>query len=130
MLTTFTPEQLRQQLCVYSSQAATSDGRRTIAANIEATIRRSKIAGALLDKVRLMYAYVRDPHESVKPKLLIGAALLYLVTPADFIPDWFGLVGFVDDAAAIMYVWNRTADVLLNYEKRRAGRSTSVTDAV
>jgi uncharacterized membrane protein YkvA (DUF1232 family) len=54
--------------------------------------------------------------------LLIGAALLYLVIPTDLIPDWFGLVGFADDFAALAYVWNQTRDVLLNYEERRRQR--------
>lgn len=77
------------------------------------------MGGVVLDKVQLMHAYLCDPAEPVKPKLLIGAALLYLVIPTDLIPDWFAFIGFADDMAALLYVWNQTRDVLLNYEERR-----------
>ena len=106
-----------------SALVATPDGRQLIAEGLEAAIRRSKLGGVMLDKVRLMYAYFRDPGEPWKPKIMIGAALLYLIIPSDVIPDWFGLIGFADDFAAIAFVFNQTRDVLTNYEERRQRRT-------
>ncbi|HEX2950278.1 MAG TPA: YkvA family protein [Armatimonadota bacterium] len=120
--TTFSSRDLLQMLKNLGGLAASPIGRKMLADQLAASIRKSKIAGAMLDKVQLMYDYFRDPAEAVKPKLLIGAALLYLVIPTDLIPDWFGLVGFADDFAALAYVWNQTKDVLLNYEERRRQR--------
>lgn len=100
----------------------TPDGRQLIAEGLEASIRRSKMGSIMLDRVRLMYDYFRDPREPWKPKALIGAGLLYLVIPNDLIPDWFALVGFADDFAAIAFVYHQTRDVLANYAERRQQR--------
>ena len=101
---------------------ASTDGRQMIAERLEARIRQSKMGGMMLDRVRLMYEFYRDADEPIKPKLLIGAALLYLVIPNDLIPDWFALVGFADDFAAIAYVYSQVRDVLANYDERRQQR--------
>ncbi len=101
---------------------ATPDGRQMLADGLERTMRQSKMGGTLLDKVQLMYAYVRDPEEPLKPKLLLGAALLYLVIPSDLIPDWVGLIGFADDFAALTYVWQQSRDILCQYDARRRQR--------
>ena len=106
-----------------SQLASTPDGRQLIAEGLEGSIRRSKLGGVMLDKVRLMYDYFRDPAEPWKPKILIGAALLYLIIPSDVIPDWFAVIGFADDFAAIAYVFNQTRDVLVHYDERRQQRT-------
>jgi len=105
-----------------SALVATPDGRQLIGEKLESSVRRSKMGNVMLDRVRLMYDYFRDPAEPWKPKALIGAALLYLIIPSDLIPDWFALVGFADDFAAIAYVYHQTRDVLANYEARRQQR--------
>jgi len=119
---TFSWRDLRCMLRDLSALVATPDGRQLIAEGLEAAIRRSKLGGVMLDKVRLMYDYFRDPDEPWKPKVLIGAALLYLIIPSDVIPDWFAVVGFADDFAAIAFVFNQTRDVLTNYDERRQRR--------
>lgn len=105
-----------------SALVATPDGRQLIAEQLEAAVRRSKAGGVMLDKIRLMFDYFRDPAEPWKPKIMIGAALLYLVVPNDVIHDWIALVGFTDDFAAIAYVFNQTRDVLMHYDERRQRR--------
>lgn len=55
----------------------------------------------LTEAVSLWYV-LEDPNVPNEPKLLIAGALLYLISPADLIPDeMFPIVGFSDDAAAI-----------------------------
>lgn len=125
----FSMRALAKMLKDFSALATTPDGRKMLAEQLESTIRRSNIGGAMLDKVKLMYAFLRDPAEPVKPKLLIGAALLYLVVPNDLIPDWLGLFGFTDDLAAISIVWNQSRDILLNYDDRRRQRITGISEA-
>ncbi|OPZ84212.1 MAG: hypothetical protein BWY76_01945 [bacterium ADurb.Bin429] len=104
------------------ARAATPEGRREIVGNLEDAIRRSKIGGALLDKLRLMYDYFRDPAEPLQPKLLVGGALLYLIMPGDLVPDWIPLAGFLDDFTIISFVWTRLQDIFLHYAKRRETR--------
>jgi len=111
-----------QLLKDFAALASTPEGRRFIGAELEDSLRRTKIGGAILDKVRLMYDYYRDPAEPAGAKWLMGGALLYLIVPNDLFPDWIPLVGLLDDAAVIAYVWNQVKDILFNYEARRAQR--------
>jgi uncharacterized membrane protein YkvA (DUF1232 family) len=118
----FSWRDLRTMLGNLTALVSTPEGRQVIADQLETRIRQSKMGGVMLDRVRLMYEFYRDPAEPFKPKLLIGAALLYLIIPNDLIPDWFGLIGFADDFAAIAFIWNQTRDVLTNYDERRRQR--------
>jgi uncharacterized membrane protein YkvA (DUF1232 family) len=93
-----------------------------LAERLEGWVRRQKVAGDALDKVQVMYRYFRDPGEPLKPKLLIGAALLYLIIPNDLVPDWLAVVGLSDDFAAITIIWKQLYDVLTKYEERRLSR--------
>ena len=122
----FSLHDLRALLAGLASLVATPDGRQLIVDNLEARIRQSGMGSVLLDRVQLMYAYYRDPAEPLKPKLLIGAALAYLIIPNDLIPDWIALVGFTDDFAAIAFVWHQTRDILMNYDERRRQRFAEV----
>jgi len=40
-------------------------------------------------------------------KLLLGAGLLYVISPYDLIPEWIPLVGLLDDfaLAALLITW-------------------------
>ncbi|MHB9134445.1 MAG: YkvA family protein [Armatimonadota bacterium] len=98
--------------------AVSPEGRKLVSEHLEAAIRRSKLGGVMLDRVGLMHRYFRDPAEPVKPKLLIGAALLYLIIPNDLLPDWLPILGLTDDFTAIAIVWKQLADVLGHYEER------------
>lgn len=46
---------------------------------------------------KLVFRLVRDPAIPRIDKLLFGAVALYMVTPADLIPDFLGVLGWVDD---------------------------------
>jgi uncharacterized membrane protein YkvA (DUF1232 family) len=46
---------------------------------------------------KLVYRLIRDPAMPRFEKVLFGAVALYMVTPVDLIPDFLGVVGWVDD---------------------------------
>lgn len=64
----------------------------------------------LVDEVKLCWDFIRDsisgcyPDYSLSSVLLIGAALTYLISPLDVIPDFVPLGGLLDDATAITIV--------------------------
>lgn len=62
---------------------------------------------------RALLRFFRDKRASRLSKVMLAAALLYLVVPIDFIPDVAPLIGWLDDAgfiaAAIGLVLNRVA---------------------
>lgn len=52
--------------------------------------------------------------------ILLVAALLYLVTPMDMVPDFIPLTGLLDDAAVIGFVVNQVSQELEKYKSWKA----------
>jgi uncharacterized membrane protein YkvA (DUF1232 family) len=46
---------------------------------------------------KLVFRLVRDPAVPRLDKILFGAVALYMMTPIDLIPDFLGVVGWIDD---------------------------------
>jgi uncharacterized membrane protein YkvA (DUF1232 family) len=46
---------------------------------------------------KLVFRLMRDPRIARVDKLLFGAVAVYMVTPIDLIPDFLGVLGWVDD---------------------------------
>lgn len=58
----------------------------------------------------LMFKLLADPRLKREHKLLVDAAIAYLVSPDDIIPEKdFGAYGYVDDLFCCAYVSNRIA---------------------
>lgn len=55
----------------------------------------------LLNTGRLAWRLARDERVPLYPKLVLGLALLYVLSPLDFIPDWIPGLGQLDDLAAL-----------------------------
>jgi uncharacterized membrane protein YkvA (DUF1232 family) len=72
--------------------------------------------------IRLVEAYARNQYRQVSTRnvvLSIGA-LLYLVSPIDFIPDFLA-AGLIDDIALLLWVYNNFSDEMeafLRWEDR------------
>jgi len=52
--------------------------------------------------VRLHWRLLRDVRVPLWPKLLLVAALAYVVSPIDLLPDWLLGLGQVDDLAVVL----------------------------
>ena len=57
--------------------------------------------------VQLLYRLMRDPRVSTTNKVLVGAALAYVFSPLDIIPDFIPLAGQVDDLFVVCVVLMR-----------------------
>ncbi|MGL5447141.1 MAG: YkvA family protein [Rhabdaerophilum sp.] len=53
------------------------------------------------EDVLAAYCCVRDPATSSRVKLILLAALAYVVLPLDGVPDFIPILGFADDAAML-----------------------------
>jgi uncharacterized membrane protein YkvA (DUF1232 family) len=51
---------------------------------------------------RLALRLVRDPRVPTAAKLLFGAAVLYMLSPIDVVPDWLPVLGQADDLVVLM----------------------------
>lgn len=57
--------------------------------------------------VRLFWGLLTDDRVSAVDKLLVGAALAYVVMPIDLIPDFIPFLGQVDDIYVVMLALDR-----------------------
>ncbi|NID13039.1 DUF1232 domain-containing protein [Fibrella aestuarina] len=77
---------------------------------------------------RLVKAYVAGEYRQVPTKTLIStlAALIYFVSPIDFIPDVLPVLGFADDIALMVWVFNSLNTDLENFKEweRQRERTT------
>lgn len=64
---------------------------------------------ARIGRARALVRYFRDPGASVAGKLLVLAAVLYVISPVDLIPDVLPVVGWLDDIGvmglAVAFMW-------------------------
>jgi uncharacterized membrane protein YkvA (DUF1232 family) len=65
---------------------------------------------------RLLKAYATGQYRQVpwKTVVLLAAAAIYFVNPADLLPDWFPALGFSDDFSLLVAVY---ANVISEVEK-------------
>ncbi|TEB11037.1 YkvA family protein [Pelotomaculum propionicicum] len=57
--------------------------------------------------VKLMYNLVKDPAVSTTDKAVLGAAIVYIFSPVDLIPDVIPFLGQVDDAYLVAIALQR-----------------------
>ena len=69
----------------------------------------------LWERIQMMFEIAKNPKTwGYKPALLLGAALIYLVSPFDLIPDITPIVGLYDDIAVIMASLKAAGDGVRN----------------
>ena len=73
--------------------------------------------------VRLLKASVSGAYTgfSVHKLVTIVAAILYLISPLDVIPDFIPVMGYADDAAVIAWVLNSIAEELKDFRSWEQG---------
>jgi uncharacterized membrane protein YkvA (DUF1232 family) len=67
-------------------------------------LRTAKVLLQLPAYARLVWGLARDARTPIGLKLLLGAALTYVVTPVDLIPDVVPIVGAADDLTVLLLV--------------------------
>lgn len=85
--------------------------------------RGGKLLDDLLLLVRLVRASVSGAYTgfSVQKLVTIVAAILYLISPLDVIPDFIPVAGYADDAAVIAWVLNSIAEELKGFQSWEQG---------
>jgi len=84
--------------------------------------------GRFIGKIKLftemLTEYFRGNYREVPMKtiILITAALIYLVSPLDAIPDFLIGIGFVDDGAVIAYVFNSLNEDIESFKNWKEGK--------
>jgi uncharacterized membrane protein YkvA (DUF1232 family) len=65
------------------------------------------VAGRLLEYVRLIGRLMIDARVSVVDRLLVAAAVAYVISPLDIIPDVIPFVGEIDDVVVLVTALTR-----------------------
>jgi uncharacterized membrane protein YkvA (DUF1232 family) len=69
-----------------------------------------KAIAAIPNLTKLGYRLMRDPRVPVKQKAFLGAALAYMVSPVDIIPDFIPFLGRADDLVILAFALNAMFD--------------------
>ncbi|MFT4635348.1 MAG: uncharacterized membrane protein YkvA (DUF1232 family) [Arenicella sp.] len=66
---------------------------------------------------RLIRAYANGSYRDISLENfgLIVAAIIYFVMPLDALPDFIAGLGFIDDAAILVWTFNKVAEELANF---------------
>ncbi|MFN8346515.1 MAG: YkvA family protein [Spirosomataceae bacterium] len=89
---------------------------------------------ALREKIallaRLLKAYAKGEYRAVPWKTLtrIIAVLVYFLSPIDVIPDLLPIIGFTDDIALVVWLFNAVADDLEKFRQWDTERNTVSID--
>jgi len=51
----------------------------------------------IVNRGKQMWEYLNSGRVGGFEKVILGAALLYIITPADLLPDWLPVAGWMDD---------------------------------
>mgnify|MGYP002422901999 CR=1 FL=1 len=110
---------VKKALGPLQKKAASPEGQRRILDEFNSKVRRVGGIQQVIDKLKTLYDYFRDPENSRTKKTLAGAALLYFILPADVIPDVIPVIGYIDDAAAVAFVWKLLSEELSKFEEKK-----------
>lgn len=69
------------------------------------------------DKIMILWEIMKDPTAAKTAKAVAIAALIYVVSPIDAIPDFLPVVGLLDDASIIGIALKLLADEISKREK-------------
>lgn len=88
----------------------------------------------LPNMVMLLGRLLKDARVPTAEKALFAAAIVYAVSPLDFIPDIFPFIGQVDDlyvvALVLLRLINRTDDVVVRQHWSGGGDIVALADSV
>lgn len=103
----FTMEELKNKLNECEQYSQTEEGKRTILAEFESKIDKVAGIGPFLTRLHDMYSRFTSGRGTPRELLLMGGALLYFIVSVDVIPDYIFPIGYIDDAAAVHFVFNQ-----------------------
>ena len=98
---------------------------------------KSRLRGFLMflpNMVMLMGRLLKDARVPMAEKALFAAAIVYVISPLDFIPDVFPFIGQVDDlyvvALVLLRLVNRTDESVVRQHWSGGGDIVSLADSI
>ncbi|PKN33214.1 MAG: hypothetical protein CVU61_14455 [Deltaproteobacteria bacterium HGW-Deltaproteobacteria-19] len=108
-MTTVTQQQAKEQLMKGAEKVTEDDIKKVIdkQAEIEDKFRSSGPLGRFITDLKLLFSIIQDYFKGTYREVpfwaiaAITAALLYVLSPIDLIPDFIPVIGLVDDALVV-----------------------------
>jgi len=106
----------------------------TKAEDIERKVRQGSILSQQLDKVRFLLMLVKDYWNGEYRNIdwfniaVAVAALIYVLTPIDLIPDFIPVAGQMDDVAVLLVAWEFISKEVCRYAEWKAERDPTVRE--
>jgi uncharacterized membrane protein YkvA (DUF1232 family) len=102
------PERLQDEITEFYNRATNEHGKKTIA---DMWQKLKSLYNMVLDAINNNYMFLP------KAKVAVGiAVILYVLLPADLIPDVLPVFGFVDDVALLAWFFKHAAKEIHQYE--------------
>ena len=81
--------------------------------------------------IRMVKAYARGEYREIEWKHIVleVAALLYFITPLDFIPDFIPVTGFIDDFTVLVWVYNKIQHEIDRFQLWESNTATDISEA-
>jgi len=104
------------------------------AGKLQVKSRMSNMLMFLPNMVKLLGRLLKDSRVPLTEKTLFVAAIVYVISPLDFIPDFIPFVGQVDDiylvALTLLRLLNRTDENIVRQHWSGGGDIISLTDSI
>lgn len=100
-------KRLEIELHKYCQYAHTQEGERMIHQQFEQKLQDLDGNGHFISKLKRLFSLYETNETAKQNRLYIGAALLYVITPIDLIPDMLMPIGYIDDLLIVQLVLSK-----------------------
>ncbi|OGO77582.1 MAG: hypothetical protein A2Y23_11505 [Clostridiales bacterium GWB2_37_7] len=69
--------------------------------------------------IKYFFEYIKDKEVPFLKKGLILGSFLYFILPIDIVPDFIFAMGWLDDAAVAVFIWNAVKTEIGEYVSKR-----------
>ncbi|GIO24026.1 DUF1232 domain-containing protein [Oceanobacillus sp. J11TS1] len=97
----FSMDAVQQQLTRFEQEAQTEEGKQIILSQFSKKIEEVGSVGPFIKQLKDFYAQFVQYKGTPFTLTVMGAVLLYFITPVDVIPDYVFPIGYMDDAVAV-----------------------------